>query len=53
MVENLPDNAGTTGDESSIPRSEDPLEEMAAHSNVLGVFLPGKSRRQLERVRHD
>ena len=39
---NPPTNAGDTRNESSIPGSEDPLEEeMAAYSNILAWRIPG------------
>ena len=38
---NLPDSAGDTGDEGSIPGSGRFLEEeMAAHSSILSWILP-------------
>ena len=61
MIKNLSANAGGSGDENSIPGSEDPLdEEMATHT----VFMPEKPHGQRspegyiqfmcsQRVRHD
>ena len=41
MVENLPANAGDTGDMSLIPRSERALEEeMATHFTVSAWEIP-------------
>ena len=41
MVENLPANAGDTGDASLIPRSERALgEEMATHLTVSAWEIP-------------
>ena len=43
-VKNLPVNAGDTGDVSSIPGQEDPLEkEMATHSSILSEKFHGAS----------
>ena len=36
VVKNLPADAGDTGDASSVPGQEDPLEnEVAIHSSIL------------------
>ena len=41
VVKNPPANAGDTGDVSSIPDREDPMEEgMATHSNILAWEIP-------------
>ena len=41
MVKNPPANAGDVRDVSSIPESEDPLEEgMAVHSSILVWRIP-------------
>ena len=41
MVKNPPANVGDARDASSVPGSEDPLEEgMAAHSSILAWRIP-------------
>ena len=41
VVNNLPVNAGDTGDMGSIPGQEDALkEEMATHSSILAWKIP-------------
>ena len=43
VVKNLPANSGDSGDASSVPGQEDPLEEEMV---TIHVFLPGKSHGQ-------
>ena len=41
VVKNPPTSAGDTGDVSSIPGWEDPLEEqMATHTSILALRIP-------------
>ena len=43
VVKNLPANAGHAGDASSIPGSEDPLEEeVSTHSSILAWETHGQ-----------